>query len=339
MTPPVSRIRTAIDFEKNGKQVGDLHVPSSTNESAYGVVAVPITVIKNGKGPTIFFTGGVHGDEYEGQVALMKLARRLKVGQIQGRVIIIPALNLPAAEAGARCSPLDGLNMNRIFPGSMEGSITLQIAHYVSNVILPMVDVQIDMHSGGKTLEYIPTIIMNRSKDKKREARTREALMAFGMPIGLYDVKTDHGGLFEMECEARGILAINAELGGAGRVDLNTLHMAEHAVDNMLKFFGLMKGKIVTPKMQGRAPTRLMEVNDPRANIYCPDRGLFEPFVDLGAEVKAGQALGQVHFPGNSAREPWTVMGRLKGLVILKRPPGRVERGDVVFQIATDKKG
>ena len=336
MKAPISRIKTTVDFEKDGKQVGDLLAPSSTNESAYGVVKIPITVVKRGKGPTLFFTAGVHGDEYEGQVALMKLARRLKPGMIQGRVIIIPAMNLPAAEAGARCSPLDGLNMNRVFPGTKEGTITMQIAHYVSNVILPLVDAQFDLHSGGKTLEYIPTIIMNQTKDKKREARSLEALKAFGMPIGLYDIKTDHGGLFEMECEARGILAINAELGGAGRVDVDTLRMTEHAVDNMLKFFGVMKGKIVTPEMQGRAPTRLMHTNDPNANVFCPDHGLFEPFVDLGAEVKAGQPLGQVHFTANSEREPWVVKGKLKGLVILKRPPGRVERGDVVFQIAED---
>ena len=93
-----------------------------------------------------------------------------------------------------------------------EGSITMQIAHYASNVILPMTDVQIDLHSGSKTLEYIPTIIMNYTTDRKREKRTREAVAAFGMPIGLYDIKNDHGGLFEMECEERGILSINAEL-------------------------------------------------------------------------------------------------------------------------------
>jgi len=338
MVAPISRISTEIDFEKNGKQVGHLAVPSSTNESAYGIVPIPITVIKNGKGPTMFLSGGVHGDEYEGPVALMKLAAKLTPAKIQGRVIILPAMNLPAVLAGQRCSPVDGLNMNRVFPGERNGSITLQIAHYVSNVLLPLTDYQFDFHSGGKTLEYIPTMIMNVSKDKKRQKRTMEALKAFGLPIGLVDDKSDHGGLFEMECEQRGILSTNAELGGAGRVDVQTLAWTEIGMMNLLKFFGLMDGKIVTPESQGRPAPRIMEVNDSRSNSFAPDTGLYEHFVDLGATVKAGQVIGQVHFPGNWEKKPWPVKARRAGLMVLKRPPGRVERGDVVAQIAQDWK-
>jgi predicted deacylase len=335
---PISRITTDIDFDKTGKQVSYLAVPSSTNESAYGIVTVPIAVIKNGRGPTVFFSAGVHGDEYEGQVTIRKLVRKLKPSQIQGRIICVPSMNLPAAMAGLRCSPIDGLNLNRVFPGSKEGTITMQIAHYVSKVLLPLTDVQVDLHSGGKTLEYVPTCIMNESADKKRENRTRDALMAFGLPIGLVDRKMDHGGLFEMDAEALGILSVNTELGGAGRVDPKTLAMAEHGVLNVLKFFGLLDGKIVTPAMQGRGPTRLVHVNDPRSHVIAPDAGLYEPFVELGDKIKLGQALGQVHYLNNLEKPPVIVRSKLGGLLLLKRPPGRVERGDIVHQIAQDVK-
>ncbi|MFO0998062.1 MAG: succinylglutamate desuccinylase/aspartoacylase family protein [Alphaproteobacteria bacterium] len=335
---PISRIATDIDFDKNGKQISYLAVPSSTNESAYGIVTVPIAVIKNGRGPTVFFSAGVHGDEYEGQVTIRKLVRKLKPSQIQGRIICVPSMNLPAAMAGKRCSPIDGLNMNRVFPGTKEGTITTQIAHYVSKVLLPLTDVQVDLHSGGTTLEYIPTCIMNESADKKREKRTVEAVKAFGLPIGLIDRKTDHGGLFEMEAEEMGILAINTELGGAGRVDPKTVAMAEHGVLNILKLFGLMDGKIVTAEMQGRAPTRLMHVNDARSHVIAPDAGLYEPFVELGDKIKPGQVLGQVHFLNNLEKAPAPVRATIGGLLLLKRPPGRVERGDIVHQIAVDVK-
>ena len=332
MDRPVSRISTDVDYGKDGKQVSFLAVPSSTNESAYGVVPIPITVIKGGKGPTIFFSAGVHGDEYEGQVTLMKLARRLQPGDIRGRVIIIPALNLPAALAGQRCSPIDGLNLNRIFPGERNGSITHMIAHYVSAVVLPLSDVQVDLHSGGKTLEYIPTMIMNASEDKERERRAFDALIAFGLPIGLFDWKADHGGLFEMTCEEMGVLSINTELGGAGIVSKRIVAMAERGVSNLLKHFGLMSGKVEPPEV----PTRLMQVKDPRATVMAPDGGLYEPFVDLGDEIKDGHAIGQVHYQGHTEKEPWVVRARLSGLLILKRPPGRVERGDVIAQVAQD---
>jgi predicted deacylase len=144
-----SRIRTDIDFTKDGKHQSYLRVPVSTNISAYGTVPIPITVVKRGKGPTVLITGGVHGDEYEGPIALSKLARRLTPTMAKGRVVLVPALNLPAVLAGTRLSPMDGLNLNRVFPGEPNGSITSMIAHYVSTVLIPMADILVDLHSGG----------------------------------------------------------------------------------------------------------------------------------------------------------------------------------------------
>src|SRR5579872_6878674 len=140
MSDTGSRISTDIDFTRVGKHQSHLRVPVSTNISAYGTVPIPITVIKHGKGPTILITGGVHGDEYEGPIALVKLAQRLTPAVVQGRVVLVPALNLPAVLAGARLSPMDGLNLNRVFPGDPNGSVTSMIAHYVSTELIPMAD-------------------------------------------------------------------------------------------------------------------------------------------------------------------------------------------------------
>ena len=73
MTQP-SRISTDIDFDKSGKQQGFLRLPYSSHRSAYGWIAIPIVVIKNGEGPTVLLMAGNHGDEYEGQVALITAA-------------------------------------------------------------------------------------------------------------------------------------------------------------------------------------------------------------------------------------------------------------------------
>ena len=77
MSARPTRISTDIDFEKDGKQVSHLFMPWSMNDSAYKVVHIPIACIKNGPGPTMLFTAGTHGDEYEGQVGLLNLAREL----------------------------------------------------------------------------------------------------------------------------------------------------------------------------------------------------------------------------------------------------------------------
>ena len=99
---------------------------------------IPLTVVKNGKGPTALLTGGNHGDEYEGRIALFNLARDLNSTQVSGRVILVPAMNYPAFQAGKRTSPIDSGNMNRSFPGSPEGSITEKIADYFQRTLLPI---------------------------------------------------------------------------------------------------------------------------------------------------------------------------------------------------------
>src|SRR5262245_1987616 len=78
---------------------------------------IPLTVLKRGEGPTALLTGANHGDEYEGPVALFKLAGTLRAEEVTGRVVIVPAMNYPAFRAGRRTSPIDQGNLNRAFPG------------------------------------------------------------------------------------------------------------------------------------------------------------------------------------------------------------------------------
>ena len=331
-----SRVATNIDFDKDGKQVSYLGIPISTDESAYGTVTVPITVIKNGSGPTIYLSGGVHGDEFEGPIALMKLVRKLEPQEVQGRVIITPCLNLPAVLAGKRCSPIDGLNLNRGFPGDANGSVTMMIAHYVSSVLLPLCDVQIDLHSGGNTLDFIPYVQMIGSSDKDLERRTLEAIKVFGTPVGLLTTELDPAGNLETICEELGIMTIQSELGGGGTVSKTSVGYAETGAMNLLKHFDVVEGKIVAPEDQGRPPMRLMTFSDASCYVMSPDDGLFEPFFELGDACEQGAPIGQVHYPHHVEKEPWVVHATRDGAVLSKRPPGTVRRGDNVAIIAQD---
>ena len=131
------KVNATIDFSAEGKHHGHLSTPHSRNDAAWGAVHLPIVSSRNGEGQTILLTGGNHGDEYEGPIALMKLARSIEASDIRGQVIIIPALNFPAFLSGTRLSPIDGVNMNRAFPGERDGSVSKLIAHYVHQKILP----------------------------------------------------------------------------------------------------------------------------------------------------------------------------------------------------------
>ncbi len=87
--PKPSKVSITIDLGKQGKQIGALSAPHSRNDSGWGAARFPIACIKNGAGPTVFLTGGNHGDEYEGPIALTKLVRALDPAQVQGRAIVV----------------------------------------------------------------------------------------------------------------------------------------------------------------------------------------------------------------------------------------------------------
>ena len=129
MSKRKSPISATVDFDAQGVQHGFLKLPISNDESAWGAVMIPVTVIANGEGPTALLTGGNHGDEYEGITALQKLSTSLKAEDVKGRVIIVPMMNTPAAQVGRRTSPMDGGNLNRSFPGDPDGSVTPLDSH------------------------------------------------------------------------------------------------------------------------------------------------------------------------------------------------------------------
>ena len=163
-------ISPTIPLDEDGSHHGFLSLPYSRNDSAWGSIMIPISVIKNGPGPTALLTGANHGDEYEGPVALQDLALRLNAADIQGRVIIVPAFNYPAFRAGTRNSPIDDGNMNRVFPGNPRGTVTEKIADYFMRTLVPQADVIVDIHSGGKTLEFVPLAAAHVLEDKKQQA-------------------------------------------------------------------------------------------------------------------------------------------------------------------------
>jgi N-alpha-acetyl-L-2,4-diaminobutyrate deacetylase len=116
---------------------------------------IPITVAKNGRGPTALLTGGNHGDEYEAPTALFELAGSLGAKEVAGRMIIVPAMNFPAFRAARRASPIEAGNMNRIFPGRSDGTVAKKIADDFQRTLLSMADYVLDIQSSGKTLVFL----------------------------------------------------------------------------------------------------------------------------------------------------------------------------------------
>ena len=331
--PPPTMIFTDIDYERQGKQVDWLHLPHSITRSAYGAIAIPIAVVRNGAGPTVFLMAGNHGDEYEGQIVLAKLIRELEPAQIRGRVIILPAANLPAAMDGARVSPIDQGNLNRAFPGDPHGTPTFAIAHYIDSILYPMADFHHDLHSGGSSLKYLPFCSMRKSGDPALDARSLAALQAFDAPLSMVWAYNPEGRLAGAAAARHGLVSLGGEFGGGGNVDRSSLAMLDRGVRNFLQFSGVMADAAPLPPPRG---TRMVEVSSRDHYVYATEGGLLEPLVDLGAEVRQGDLAGQIHFVDNPARAPVACHFRRAGMVVCQRHFGRVERGDCVAHLATD---
>ncbi|MEZ5667640.1 MAG: succinylglutamate desuccinylase/aspartoacylase family protein [Alphaproteobacteria bacterium] len=327
----MTSIATDLDFDRNGRQVGVLRLPHSPHHDAWGSVAIPAAVIKNGSGPTLLLTGGNHGDEYEGPVVLGELIRDLDPAAIQGRLIILPAMNTPAVKAGRRTSPVDGLNINRTFPGDPSGSTTRQISHYVANVLMPMADVFIDLHSGGSSLDFIPSAFLERSPDPELRRRGEAAVRAYGAPLAVVADTLGEARTSTATAAARGMIALGSEMGGGGVVDPEALAICRRAVRNLLVHFAVADGPAASPAYDGP----LYEISGHASHVYAADDGVFVPADRLGTSVSAGQPAGAVHFLTDPGRAPEPLVYGQSGLLICHRAIGRVEAGNCVAVVAS----
>src|SRR5215469_8808168 len=250
-----SPISPTVDFDADGEQHGFLKLPYSRNDSAWGAVMIPVTVIKRGDGPTALLTGGNHGDEYEGPIALAKLASTLKAKDVNGRVIIVPYMNYPAFRAGTRTSPIDAGNLNRSFPGRPDGSVTEKIADYFQRELLARADYVLDIHAGGRTLDFVPFAAIHVLPDGDQQARCERAMRAFGAPYSMRMLELDSVGLFDSAVEEAGKVFVSTELGGGGTSTAASVAIADRGVRGFLAHAGVIERKAADRERDGAART------------------------------------------------------------------------------------
>lgn len=321
-----SRIITTIDYDRPGRQVGALRVPHAHDGCGWGTIAIPVVVVNNGNGPTVLLTGGTHGDEYEGPIALMDLARELDPSRVQGRVIVVPSLHFPAAKIGRRLSPIDARDLNRCFPGDPRGSFAQILADYVTRHLISITDVNLDLHSGGRGMDFVPSTTSHVLGDRARFEATNALGLAFGATYHVVIKEVDSSQTFMSACEARGVMAISSELGGINRVSLPGVEVTRRGVANALVHLGVVEGSIEA----GPAPTKLVTVPDYDCYVFAPRNGLFCPAHPLGAPVRAGESAGVLYDIDHPAEPPLPLAYGHDGEVWCTRGQGPVDAGDPV---------
>lgn len=328
-----SLITSEVDFDAPGRQTGFLRVPHSVHRSAYGWIPVPIVVLKNGTGPTLLLIAGNHGDEYEGQIALTRLARDLSCDDIQGRVILLAAANFPAAQAGTRTSPIDAGNLNRSFPGDARGTPTQMIAHYIEEVLMPMADVSVDLHSGGTSLYYPATLLRGQGHTPAETEQLLALQTAFDLPYAW--VFQGGGGPNSTAPTAmgaanrKGVVSVMAELGGGGSVTPNILRQTERGLRRVLHTLEMLPD--YTP--DAAHGTRELKV---LGSLYAYDSGILELLKNIGDDVTKDEIIALIHHPDTPWKAPEELRAPFSGVILCKRALGQVQRGDAICQIAQD---
>jgi len=328
-----SPLTCTLDLEAPGKQFGALQLPRSSNQSGWSTLWIPIVSVRNGEGPTALVLGGVHGDEPEGQVAALNLARELRPEQVTGRVIVIPCLSPEASRSYTRLWP-SGANLNRSFPGSPTGPPDEQLAHYLSSELFPRVDIVVDIHSGGRTGLCLPWSEMHWVDDAEQRRQMTDGMLAWNADWCCVYIDIAGTGLLVGEAERQGKIVVSTELGGGGHVTAAIHRLARSGLANVLRRFGVLEGEVETRESLGLPPPTLLLATEADNYLLAPVSGLFETLVDLGQRVRAGDVVGRMHSLERPQLEPEPIVALTDGVVCVVRAIATTDQGDNVVVIA-----
>jgi predicted deacylase len=340
MAPTLVYDAAAIDFAKPGKS----HYQVAFHlDSAWGYSLVPLTIINglrtagsSADPPGVAVFGGTHGNEYEGPVAIKRLCLDLEADGIRGRVILVPQLSETACRAHRRCSPEDGVNMNRAFPGNPRGTVSHRIAHFVKTRIFPAVSVVVDLHAGGNEAVFPLCASFHPLSNPEQLAETIRVARLFDTPFIFIYSRQMASGLLTDEAEDEGKIAIGGEFGNAAATSPTGVLHAYEGVKNVLRHYGMLGGDIVRIDPARSSAPRLVQAPHLSDYIPSPTSGIWEPVVTPGSDVRAGDLIGRLHDFSYHASPAVEIRAHKTGVIIALYFAARCEKGLTLYVIAED---
>jgi N-alpha-acetyl-L-2,4-diaminobutyrate deacetylase len=255
-------------------------VPASGVED---IIRVPIDILTGTHdGPRLVLIAGVHGDEVEGILALRELGHELEPSAFRGQIVIVAIANPPAFFAGKRMSPLDGLDLNRSFPGNADGRSSERLAYHLLERLVLGADFLFSLHSWyahGTVLPFVevnaaPSVVSNRSLRAARAIGFRR--------IRLVDWPA---GLLVRVANERGIAGLEAEIGSGGTSSAFNRAMYKTYIRRLMRHLGMRAG---------RAPFLPRPVLYKGIHILSPAAGVLRFTSRLGRRVRKGETIGRV---------------------------------------------
>jgi predicted deacylase len=260
-------------------------------------VEVPLILVNGSRpGPRVVITGGVHGGEFIPVDATTRLAGLLEPEEVAGQLVICPVANPPAVYGGRlNISPLDGVNINRVFPGDKDGGPTDRMAAWLFEHLIDGADAYVDLHSGGIDQHLLDFVGYRLTSDDELTAKNKAMAHAVGYERVIFGTNAE-GGNSHAAANRQGIPAILVETGKLGDRDPATVRRLLDALHRLLHHLGLLE-----------APQHLAPVTaQPRDWMWTGEvesevAGLWYPDAVTGDEVTEGQTIGRIVDPVDGA--------------------------------------
>jgi predicted deacylase len=255
------------------------------HDALAGVELPCFEAVGTGTGPHLSLLGGIHGGEYSSIAAVVRFMNDLDTGVLEGRITAVPVVNVTSFRArSAFVTPEDGKNLNRCFPGSLDGTFSDVLARCVFDQLIAPSDVLLDLHGGDVFEALEPFTLYDESPVADR---ARELAVAFGLPyvISLRAEDAPVSGTTTSAAAAAGIPAVIAEAGGRGVLEEEAVRLHLDGLANALRALRMLPGEPAPPQRDMHKVSRFVW-------LRSQAEGWWEPAVGVGDRVAAGEPLG-----------------------------------------------
>jgi predicted deacylase len=276
---------------------------------ASGPSYVPVQVlVGSSPRPCLALVAGVHGDEYEGILALHEIARESDSEQLDGALLVIPVANRFAFAAGQRTTPQDGCDLNRVFPGCREGSLSERLAALLCKDLLSQADAVFTLHGATSTgllspwIEFldVPALVGRASFEMAQASGFRDLMALDERPGRLLRAMGDAG-----------VPLIEGEVGGRGATRHENVSFYKERVRAVAHHLGVMSASQALEPQAGHEPQPNIWRLGP--SVTAPAAGVFLRQVSLRQAVRQGERLGKI--VGLEGETTATVLAPVDGVV------------------------
>lgn len=304
---------------------GVLEVPTGSDAA----LSIPVAVVHGATpGPVLALVAGAHGTEYASVIALERLIAAVDPAQLSGTVLIVPLVNVPSfTKIVPHLNPVDGKNMNRMYPGRMDGTQTDRASYLITRQVVEPSDHLIDFHGGDIDENLRPYSYWNKTGRAAQDVASKAMVLAFGLDhiIITADRPSDPAAsrYLENTASTRGKASITVEAGRAGTVEPDDVAALVSGSLSVMRHLKMLPG----------APTPADHPVwiDHLADVSSEQAGIFYPLVKPGSYAEAGMKLGYVtDFWGRPVAD---ARAREAGVVLYVRAVPSVGKGDTVASV------